>query len=150
MKVKKAEPIHIMIVYSGGSTMPRPMPTPLSGNLFLVAMRVTSMTSAAIAPHSMPHAALTGMTPQSLSMPSTRRIVSPSLAMPRMTSAIADHCTAPIIANFSVAASRSVWPLSGFHLLRKRMKKSGVLASAPATMPMMWPQACWRGFAPSM
>jgi hypothetical protein len=33
---------------------------------------------------------------------------------------------------------------------RNSRKNSGVDTSAPATMPMQWPMACWRGLAPSM
>ena len=33
---------------------------------------------------------------------------------------------------------------------RKSRKKSGVQQSAPAKMPITWPQACWRGLPPSM
>jgi len=69
--------------------------------------------------------------------------------MPRMTSEIAAHWIAPGTAHCSVTWSWIV-PPSGVHFQRKRMKKSGVEARAPARMPMQWHHACCRGFAPSM
>jgi len=33
---------------------------------------------------------------------------------------------------------------------KEEEKEEGVEARAPATMPMVWPMACWRGLAPNM
>ena len=151
MAVKNAAPIHIMMVDSGGSTTPRPMPTAEIGNFPREAMRAVSRTTAMIAPHIMAHAAETGSTPQSLRMPSTvwtSGASAPAVPIPSITFEIAAHCRAPGTAHVSVTCDSMVVPAS--RLERNRTKKSGVDAMAPARMPMQCPQACWRGFAPSM
>ncbi len=55
-------------------------------------------------------------------------------------------------ANFSLTiVSATLAPAAASKWLSpNNMKYSGVAASAPATMPITWPTACWRGFAPSM
>jgi hypothetical protein len=151
MAVKNAAPSHMKMVDSGGSTTPRPMPTADSGNLPLLAMRAVSSTIATSAPHIMAQAAETGSTPHSLRMPSTvctSGASPPAEPMPSITFEIAAHCSAPGTAQRSDTCASMVEPGSWFDM--KSTKKSGVDATAPATIPMQWPHACWRGLAPSM
>ena len=116
---KSIAPAHIAKHDSGGSTTPSPMETALSGKRPFVRMRSVSKTTASTAATHIAQIAEVG----SRLIPFVMRSATPF------------HCRADGIANCSltsVAGERV--PSAPFG--RKRRKKSGVEAAAPARMPM--------------
>ena len=140
MTVKNRAPRNIAITESGVRTTPRPIDNGLKGNFPPERIRVSSRMMPA-------SAAIT----IEIVIDGVRRVPEspPNTAETRSDTPF--HCIADGKPNCPPSWTIASWTrIPGLRSERKRRLKRGVLARAPARMPMQWATACCLGFAPSM